>query len=175
VSIYVINYLSQSFMIAYLPFNQPAVIALDKYGLKYGVVIGTVLTTIGLWMKCLINESFVWVVIGQTIIAIGQPFLLNACSKVSANWFPENERLAATAIGANSYMLGVSIGLFLPSLFVQDNLHASDDTIRSQVLHLGLLMASLATLTLIPVVLTFKSAPDSVTIGSSQVLAQRAN
>lgn len=63
-SIYVINYLSQSFMIAYLPMNQPAVIALDKYGLKYGMVIGMLLTTIGLWMKCLVNESFVWVVIG---------------------------------------------------------------------------------------------------------------
>ena len=63
-SIYVINYLSQSFMIAYVPMNQPAVIALDRKGLKFGVVIGIVMTTVGLWMKCLVNQSFVWVIIG---------------------------------------------------------------------------------------------------------------
>lgn len=64
VSIYTINYLSQSFMIMYLPINQPAVLALDKQGLKFGTCIGILLTTLGLWLKCLINQSFTYVVIG---------------------------------------------------------------------------------------------------------------
>ena len=84
-----INYLSQSFMIFYLPMNQPSVIALDRKGLKFGVSIGIVMTTVGLWMKAMVNLSFWWVVAGQTIIAMGQPFLLNACAKISANWFPK--------------------------------------------------------------------------------------
>ncbi len=71
VSIYLINYLSQSFMILYLPMNQPAVIALDRKGLKFGLSIGIILTTLGNWLKAMINLSFWWVVIGQSIIAAG--------------------------------------------------------------------------------------------------------
>jgi hypothetical protein len=56
VSIFVINYLSQSFMLMYVPMNQPAVIVLDrKNGLYRGLVWGMVLTTLGLWLKCLVN------------------------------------------------------------------------------------------------------------------------
>ncbi len=120
VSIYLVNYLSQSFMLAYIPMNQPAVYVLDRIGLKTGMTVGIVGTTIGLWMKCLINISFNYVVIGQTVIAIAQPFMLNACSKLSANWYPAGERLISSAIASNAFILGVSLGLFLPSLFVDE-------------------------------------------------------
>lgn len=63
-SIYMINFLSASYMIFYAPLNFPSVAALDKYGLKTGVVIGMVGTTIGCWLKCLVNSSFFFVVIG---------------------------------------------------------------------------------------------------------------
>ena len=107
-------------MLFYLPMNQPAVIALDRKGLRFGVCIGILMTTVGLWMKAMVNLSFWWVVAGQTIIAMGQPFLLNACAKLSANWFPKKERLRATAVGANAFLAGISAGMFLPSLFVDE-------------------------------------------------------
>ena len=43
-----------SFMMFFLPMNFPSVIALDKYGLRVGVVIGIVGTAIGLWIRCLV-------------------------------------------------------------------------------------------------------------------------
>jgi MFS family permease len=147
-------------MLMYLPFNQPAVIALDKKGLKFGVCIGIILTSIGLILKCLINKSFLYVIVGQTLIASGQPFLLNGCSKLSANWFPEKERLAATAIAANSFILGVSAGLFIPSLFVDETAPESD--LKKQIFRLGLFSAVLSCLITIPVLLTFKSAPKQM-------------
>ncbi len=113
-----INYLSQSFMLAYPIMNQPAVWAIDRIGLKFGLSIGIGMTTVGLWLKFLINDSFTFVIVGQTIVAMGQPFIMNACAKVSANWFPERERLTITAICGYSFILGVSIGMFIPSLFV---------------------------------------------------------
>lgn len=63
-SIYMINYLSASYMVFYAPINFPSVAALDKYGLKTGVVIGIVGTTIGCWLKCFVNSSFYYVVLG---------------------------------------------------------------------------------------------------------------
>jgi uncharacterized membrane protein YfcA len=103
-----------------------------KNGLYRGVVIGMILTTGGLWLKCLINESFIYVIVGQTLLAAGQPFILNACSKLSANWYPENERLTSTAVGANSFVLGASIGTFMPSLFIYSD-DLPPDVIREKV------------------------------------------
>lgn len=119
-----INYLSQSFMLMYVPMNQPAVIVLDrKNGLYRGLVLGMVLTTLGLWLKCLVNASFAYVVVGQTILAAGQPFLLNGCTKLSANWYPEKERVTSSGIGAISFILGGSLGMYMPQLFIDnDNL-----------------------------------------------------
>jgi len=64
VSVTVVNYMSVSFFIAFLPVNFPSVIALDKYGLYAGLTTGIVLTAIGLWFRCLINVDFTYAVIG---------------------------------------------------------------------------------------------------------------
>ena len=143
-------------MVMYLPVNQPSVLALDKKGLKFGTCIGILLTTLGLWLKCLVNQGFVYVVVGQTIIAAGQPFLLNACSKLSANWFPEKDRLKSTAIAANSFIFGVSFGLFIPSLFVDEH-ELDQGVLKDQIFTLGVFSAVLSTIVTLPVLFTFKS------------------
>jgi fucose permease len=51
-------------MIMFVPMNFPSVFALDKYGLRIGVCLGIVLTTVGLWLRCLINKSFWMVIVG---------------------------------------------------------------------------------------------------------------
>jgi len=43
---------------------------------------------------------------------------MNGCAKISANWFPENERIRATTFAFNSLIFGISIGTFIPSVFV---------------------------------------------------------
>ena len=59
-----VNYLSMSFMMLFLPMNFPSVLALDKYGLRVGVLIGIFGTTAGLWLRCLIQQSFWFVIAG---------------------------------------------------------------------------------------------------------------
>ena len=46
---------------------------------------------VGMWTKCLINKSFLWVYVGQTFAAIGQPFLNIAPAKLAALWFGKDE------------------------------------------------------------------------------------
>ena len=98
--------------------NFPSVIALDKYGLKTGVLIGITFTTTGLIMRILINKSFYWVMAGQTLMAIGQPFMYNAPAKLSTNWFSYQERAISTMIGTSANILGVTLGFLLPPLFI---------------------------------------------------------
>ena len=52
------------YMAIFVPINFPANYALNKGGLVLGINFGTVMTVIGMWIKCLINKSFAYVYIG---------------------------------------------------------------------------------------------------------------
>ncbi|TNV79343.1 hypothetical protein FGO68_gene10913 [Halteria grandinella] len=80
-----------------------------------------VLTTIGLWLRFLAPYyTFVYAIIGQTIMAIGQPFMYNAPPKISATWFEEDQRIMATSIGAYANVVGVAFGCFVPAFYMHD-------------------------------------------------------
>jgi fucose permease len=64
VSLFTVNYLSLSYMVFFIPVNFPSTIVLEKYGLRFGVLFGFFLSVIGLWVRCLINKSFMYVIIG---------------------------------------------------------------------------------------------------------------
>jgi cyanate permease len=49
----------------------------------------------------------------QIGIAIGQPFLLNAITKVAARWFPIEERATASGLGTLSSYIGILTGMIL--------------------------------------------------------------
>jgi FLVCR family feline leukemia virus subgroup C receptor-related protein len=68
-------------------FTFPASYAIDTYGTKAGIAIGSVLCLIGTGLRLFVNSSFWWVIIGQVIAGIGRPFILNCQAKISANWF----------------------------------------------------------------------------------------
>ena len=59
-----VNYLSMSYMLLFAPCNIISVIVFDKYGLKMGITLGIVMTTIGLWIRCLASYSFWFVIVG---------------------------------------------------------------------------------------------------------------
>jgi FLVCR family feline leukemia virus subgroup C receptor-related protein len=53
--------------------------------------LGSAFTIAGAWVRIAVNSSFTWVIIGQTLNGIGQPFILNSPAKIAAVWFkPEN-------------------------------------------------------------------------------------
>ena len=70
-SLFLINYMSQIYMLMFVPVNFPSVAVLDNYGLRTGVTLGMGLTTLGIWLRCLSGQSFTYAVIGQTVMAIG--------------------------------------------------------------------------------------------------------
>jgi len=53
------------------------------------------------------------VLLAQIGIAIGQPFILNAITKVAARWFPFKERATAAGLGSLAIYLGIMAGLVL--------------------------------------------------------------
>ena len=114
--------LTGSFMIAYLPVNFPACWLIDKFGLKWGVGIGVMITGIFGLIRGIFANNFTIVLISQIMCAIGQPFVLNSFTKLAANWFPEKEKATASGLGTISMFFGIIIGMILPELLnIGDN------------------------------------------------------
>lgn len=104
--------LSMVFMIAYVPMNIPAARLIDKFGLKWGTGIGVILTAVFGILRA-VWPSYVLVLIFQIGCAIGQPFLLNSFTKVSTNWFAEEEKALATSLGTMFVLLGALLGMLI--------------------------------------------------------------
>jgi FLVCR family MFS transporter 7 len=75
------------FMIAFVPVVFPSNYVLDVFGLRSGVLAGSVLTFTGGMLRVGAFSSFYWILAGQTLAAIGQPFLINGPAKLAAFWF----------------------------------------------------------------------------------------
>jgi cyanate permease len=108
-----IGLLSMSFMIVYVVVSIPASWAIDTYGIRIAVGIGAVLTGLFGLIRGLLGNNYTWVLVSQILIAMGQPFLLNAITKVAARWFPLRERATASGLGTLAMYLGISAGLAL--------------------------------------------------------------
>lgn len=108
-----IGLLSMSFMIVYLFVSIPASWVIDTYGFRVAVGIGAVLTGVFGLLRGLTGTNYTLVLIAQIGIAIGQPFILNAVTKVAARWFPIEERATATGFGSLAMYLGILLGMIL--------------------------------------------------------------
>ncbi len=108
-----IGLLSMSFMIVYIIISIPASWVIDTYGIRVAVGIGAALTGIFGLLRGLWAPDYTLVLISQIGIAIGQPFILNAITKVAARWFPIQERATASGLGSLAMYLGIVAGLAL--------------------------------------------------------------
>lgn len=108
-----IGLLSLIFMIVYILVSFPASWVIDTYGLRVGVGIGAALTGIFGLVRGLVASDYKLVLVAQIVIAIGQPFILNAVTTVTARWFPVEERATATGLGSLAIYLGILVGLAL--------------------------------------------------------------
>lgn len=108
-----IGLLSMSFMIVYIVTSIPASWVIDTKGIRLGVGIGATLTGLFGLLRGLAAANYTLALISQIGIAIGQPFILNAITKVAARWFPIRERATASGFGSLAMYIGVLLGLAL--------------------------------------------------------------
>ncbi len=98
------------YMIIYIIVNFPATWLIDKYGLKWGTGIGVILVGVFGFLRAFSGTNYTFLLFTQIMTAVGQPFILNSFTKVAVNWFPENEKTAATGIGTMSILIGIIVG-----------------------------------------------------------------
>lgn len=108
-----IDLLSMLYMIVFIVFCIPASYVIDTYGLKKGLWIGAVLTGIFGLMKGVFASDYVMVLIAQTGLAVAQPFILNALTKIGVTWFPLGERATAVGLGTLAQYVGIIVAMVL--------------------------------------------------------------
>ena len=102
-----IGLLSMVFMVVFVVMSIPASYIIDTYGLRIGLGIGAVLTGVFGLARGLLGSSFTWVFVSQVGLAVGQPFVMNAITKVGARWFPLSERATAAAVPSLAQFVGI--------------------------------------------------------------------
>ena len=86
----VVSIIPMCYMIVYVLVNFPSNWVLDVKGIKKGIVFGAVFTSLGAAIRCLASTDFSFVIVGQILCAIAQPFILNAPTKIAIRWFTTN-------------------------------------------------------------------------------------
>jgi predicted MFS family arabinose efflux permease len=108
VSVTAIGWLANVFPLLYVVLAVPAGLALDRRpgpALSWGVA----LTAAGGLVR-LVGDSFGWALAGQLLVAVAQPFVLNAITGVVAV-LPERSRPTGIAIGSGGLFLGMVVAL----------------------------------------------------------------
>ena len=106
-----IGMLSLSFMAAYLVVAIPASWLIDTHGFRIAVLVGAALTGIFGLARGLVGPNYPLALAAQIGIAVGQPFILNALTKVAVRWFPLQERATASGLGSLAIYAGILVGL----------------------------------------------------------------
>lgn len=78
-----------SFLV-YSLMNFPANHIIDTKGLRVSFLVGAALYVAGLFLFSFVNSGFHWVLLGQIVAALGQPFIINSPAKIATFWFTAN-------------------------------------------------------------------------------------
>ncbi|MDB4582168.1 MFS transporter [Draconibacterium sp.] len=115
-----IDFLSMIYMMVFIVMSIPASYIIDTYGLKRGLVIGAILTGIFGGLKAWGAENLLITTIAQTGLAVAQPFILNAVTKIGAKWFPVQERATVAGLGSLAQYIGIIISLAVTPLLISE-------------------------------------------------------
>jgi MFS family permease len=113
-----IGLLAMTFMIAFIPLSIPVSWAIDTFGFRFAVSIGAILMGVFGILRGLAGTNYSLVLWSTIGIAVAQPFLLNAWTKVPANWFSIEGRATAVGLVTLSSLLGIALGMVLTPILV---------------------------------------------------------
>ncbi len=114
-----IGLLAMSFMLAFIPLSIPVSWAIDTYGFRKTVSLGAIIMGVFGVVRGLAGADYTLVLISTIGLAISQPFLLNAWTKVPAQWFSIEERATAVGLVTLANLIGTALGMVLTPMLIE--------------------------------------------------------
>ena len=142
-------------------------------GLRLPVVLSAMFIAIGSWIRCLTTYGLypafdkAMLHLGQVVNGLAISALWCGCTKLSAVWFPSEERTMATSIGLLSSGFGVAVSFLvgpytvdgLAKSFAYDENEPTKEDYAKAIHYLNYGIAIVAQILLLVTVLYFPSAP----------------
>jgi len=110
-----IGWLAEIFPLFYVVLALPAGRLLDRSFHRW-LGVGAVLSALGGLLR-LVGADFAWALIGQVLVATGQPLVLNAVTKVAGEHLPPRLRPHGIALGSAAVFAGMLLALILGTVF----------------------------------------------------------
>jgi predicted MFS family arabinose efflux permease len=111
VSVSAIGWLAEIFPLLYVALAVPAGILLDRW-FRRSLATGTLLVAAGGLLR-LGGGTFAWAMSGQIVVAVAQPLVLSAVSKLAGEYLPANERPNGIAVASAGSFVGMLLALLL--------------------------------------------------------------
>ncbi len=111
VSVGAVGWLAEIFPLLYVALAIPAGMLLDRW-FRPSLAGGGALVAAGGLVR-LGGQSFAWALAGQTLVAVAQPVVLSAVSKLAGEYLPAHERANGIAIGSAGSFAGMVLALIL--------------------------------------------------------------
>ena len=114
-----IGWLAQVFPLLYVVLAIPAGLILDKW-FRSGLLFGAVLTALGALLR-LVGDDYGWLLAGQIVASVAQPFVLNAVTGITGRYLAEKDRPTGIAAGTASIFAGMVIAFALSAILPDSN------------------------------------------------------
>ena len=111
VSVAAVGWLAEIFPLLYVVLAIPAGILLDRW-FRPVLAAGGGLVALGGLIR-LGGQSYAWAMAGQVAVAVAQPVVLSAVSKLAGEYLPLERRAAGIAVGSAGTFLGILLALLL--------------------------------------------------------------
>ena len=111
VSVGAVGWLAEIFPLLYVVLAIPAGILLDRW-FRPALAAGGLMVAAGGFVR-LGGVTFAWAMAGQVLVAIAQPVVLSAVSKIAAEYLPGEERPAGISVGSAGNFVGMLLALLL--------------------------------------------------------------
>jgi predicted MFS family arabinose efflux permease len=111
VSVGAIGWLAEIFPLLYVVLAIPAGILLDRW-FRPVLAGGGALVALGGLIR-LGGDTFAWAMAGQVAVAVAQPVVLSAVSKLAGEYLPVDERPTGIAVGSAGSFVGMLLALIL--------------------------------------------------------------
>src|SRR5271168_1228323 len=111
VSVGAVAWLAEIFPLLYVALAIPAGILLDRW-FRPVLAAGGALVALGGLVR-LGGETFAWAMAGQVLVALAQPVVLSAVSKLAGEYLPADQRASGISVGSAGNFVGMLLALLL--------------------------------------------------------------
>ena len=114
-----VGLLAMTFMVVYLVTSLPASWALERFGFRKAMGFAVVLMGVTAVLRGAFALDYPIVLAATVGLAVVQPFVVNASTKMVARWFPAHERATVLGVSFVAPVMGVALGSGLTPILVE--------------------------------------------------------